>query len=429
MLPEPFFGGRRAAEWFRSGLSTTAAQILVQGLGFAAGILVIRFLPPRQYAFYTIATAGLGMMTVLTDGGVSGSMLALGGAVWMDRAKLGRVIATGLALRGRFAGAALFVAVPLIGFLVHRQGGSWLESAAVPASLVPLFLATVSGQLLEIVPRLHQALPSVQGLQVRANASRAALLVLSLTALPYAWIALLVASAPQWWSNLRLRKLADRWADWREPGEPEIRARVRAQLRRTMPDAFYYAFSGQLATWLISFFGHEQGVATVGALGRLAMILTVFGTAFNVVAVPRFARVPSIEPRRVRRRYIQAQLALVAVCTVTVLAIAAFPGAAVALLGHHYAGSQHEAVLMSLCSALAVLGAAAFQLGAARGTVAPPAIAIPCMAVGQLLAIALLPLRTVSGVIWIGIVNALIQWTLYVVYFLYRHQPAATGAD
>ena len=427
MLTERVLGGHRAAEWARSGLSTTAAQILVQGLGFAAGIVVIRMLPPRQYAFYTIATAGLGMMTVLTDSGVSGSMLALGGAVWKDRAQLGKVIGTGLALRGQFAWAALLVAIPLIGFLVHRQGGSWLESAAVPASLIPLFLATVSGQLLEIVPRLHQALLPVQSLQVRVNASRLVLLILSLPALPVAWIALLVASAPQWWSNLRLRKLADRWADWRVPGERQIRARVSMQLRRTMPDAFYYAFSGQLTTWLISLFGHQQGVATIGALGRLAMILTVFGTAFNVVAVPRFARIASTGWHQVRRRYVQAQLALAAVCAAAVFAIAAFPNAALALLGRNYAGSQHDAVLMSICSAVSVLCAAAFQLGAVRGIVAPPAITIPTMAAGQILAIALLPLHTVSGIIWIGIVNALIQWALYVLYFLYRPRSLAAA--
>lgn len=415
------FRGHRVAEWARSGLSTAAAQLLVQGLGFAAGILVLRILSPRQYAFYTIATAGLGMMTVLTDSGVSGTMLSLGGAVWKDRAELGKVIATGLALRARFACAAILVGIPFMGFLVHRQGGSWLEAAVVPASLIPVFLAMVSGQLLEIVPRLHQALRPVQSLQVRVNASRLALLALLLSAWPYAWIAVLAAAVPQWWSNLRLRQLAYRWADWRVSGESEIRARVGAQLRRTMPDAFYYAFSGQLTTWLISLFGHERSVATVGALGRLAMIISVFGTAFNIVAVPRFARVPAIEWRQVRRRYLQSQIALLAVCTLAVLAIAACPGGVVALLGRSYAGSQHDAVLMSICSAISVLCAAAFQLGAVRGIVAPPAFTIPSMIAGQTLAIALLPVSTVSGVIWVGIVNVLIQWGLYLLYFLHRH--------
>lgn len=414
--------GRRLATWAWAGLSTTVAQSAVQGFAFLAGILVVRMLPPRQYAYYTIVTAGLGTMTVLTDCGVSNSVLALGGAAWRDRIELGSVVATGLALRRRFAFFALLAAVPIMSFLLHRQGAGWMEAVFIGASLTPLFLATVTGHLLEAVPRLHQTLARLQSLQLAANAARLALIALLVRIWPTAVAAVLVAAAPQWLYNWRLRRMAAERAEWRVSASPRVAARIVAQVRRTMPGAIHYAVSGQLMIWLIAFFGHSASVAAVGALGRLAMILTVAGYVFNALAVPRFARIPSPEGTRVHRRYFQAQLVLAAVCAAPVAALIAFPGPALAILGGHYRHLEHEAVLMGLSAAAVTLSGAAYTLGAARGVIAPPVLMVPYTILGQVVLVASLPLDSIDGVIWVSLASALSQWLFHVVYFEWCHR-------
>ncbi len=72
---------------------TGSAQIIVQAVGFASGILIIRLLPVQEYAFYTLANTMLGAMTVLSDGGISTGVMAQGGKVWEDKLKLGKVLA------------------------------------------------------------------------------------------------------------------------------------------------------------------------------------------------------------------------------------------------------------------------------------------------------------------------------------------------
>ncbi|HTY49096.1 MAG TPA: hypothetical protein VMB48_05340 [Steroidobacteraceae bacterium] len=408
---------RRLAGWAWSGLSTAAAQAIVQGLGFAAGILIVRWLPLREYAFYTIATAGLGTMTVLTDSGIGSSVLALGGAAWRDRARLGAVIATGIAMRRRFSRAALALGVPLMIILLRRQGASWSEALLVALSVVPAFLATVTGHLLESVPRLHQALVRLQLVQAATNAGRLLLAVLVVPFWPLAWLAGVLTALPQWWANLRLRRMADDWAAWRASPDAEIAQRMTFQVRRTMPGAVYYALSGQLTVWLISVFGRTGNVAAVGALSRLAMALSVLGLAFNALAVPRFARIPGEELSRIHRRYLQSQALYIAACAVPVALLALLPGPALALLGPHYGGLRHEAVLMGLGS-IATLGCgAAYSLGAARGVIAPPSLTLPATLLVQALLIATLPLSTVAGVIWVGILGAIGQWAVHLAYF------------
>jgi O-antigen/teichoic acid export membrane protein len=403
------------------------AQGAVQVVGFAAGVLVIRFLSPREYAYYTIATAGLGMMTVLTDGGIGSSVLALGGSVWQDRVRFGLVIATGMRLRRTFSRFALALGLPLMVLLLHRQGGSWIESVLVAASVVPVFLATVSGHLLEAVPRLHQSLRSLQLLQMAAGAGRLILIAVVVPLWPLAMLANLVAAIPQWSANLRLRTMVEQRVDWRGPGTPELAERMMSQVRRTLPSSIYYALSGQLSVWLISLFGKSDSVAAIGALGRPTMALTILSVAFNAVAVPRFARIPAGQPRHVRARYFQSQLAVLLLCIVFLALLAGFSGPVLAVLGPHYAGLDRELVQMGVGISIAVLGGAAYTLGAARGIVAPPALTVPFSILLQIGLIAILPVATVSGVLWVGILSALGQWLVYLAYFEWKYRGGSVS--
>ena len=63
----------------------------MQCLGFGAGILVIRNLPKREYALYTLGTATLSMIMILADSGIGSAMTAVGGRVWRDRYRLSQL--------------------------------------------------------------------------------------------------------------------------------------------------------------------------------------------------------------------------------------------------------------------------------------------------------------------------------------------------
>jgi hypothetical protein len=60
----------------------TFIQALVQILGFAAGILIVRQLPKREYAFYTIGNHDAGNDSPVADSGISSALSSNGGRVW-----------------------------------------------------------------------------------------------------------------------------------------------------------------------------------------------------------------------------------------------------------------------------------------------------------------------------------------------------------
>jgi O-antigen/teichoic acid export membrane protein len=416
---------QRLLDWVWAGIGTTVAQAGIQALGFAAGVLVIRLLSPREYAFYTIATAGLGMMTVLSDGGVASGALALGGAVWQDPVRLGVVIATGIRFRRLLARFALAIGLPLMVMLLRRQGASWTESALVCLSVVPALQSTLTSHLLEVVPRLHQKLRVLQLLQMAAGACRLVLVAAILPWWPAAVIANLIAALTQWLANLRLRKLVTRHSAWRVPGTEEVADRMKALVRRTMPGSIYYALSGQLSVGLLALFGKSDNVAAVGGLARPAMVFTVVSLAFGAMAIPRFARIPASQRSLVHARYHQSQLVLMAICLLVLALLVAFSDPVLAILGPTYKGLHRELALMGVSFSTAILAGAAYGLGLARGIVVPATISIPLNLLVQIAAIAWLPLNTVAGVLWIGILSGLGQWLVYLAYFELRFRNRA----
>src|SRR2546427_8587715 len=74
-------------------------QAGVQTIGFLSGILLIRCLVQREYAYFTIANTMQATISVLADIGISIGLVSIGGRVWQDRYRFGQLINTALQLR------------------------------------------------------------------------------------------------------------------------------------------------------------------------------------------------------------------------------------------------------------------------------------------------------------------------------------------
>ncbi len=415
------------AKWLpvmRGALFTGGAQGAIQLLTFLNGIAAIRLLPLREYAYYTIINAVLGTMTVLTDGGVSQSVMAQGGKVWNDRAALGAVVAGGQKLRRRFALFAGLIAMPMAFVLLQKQGASAGLAVLLILSTVPLFLSAFAGQLFEVMPRLHQSLWPLQRIQLATSGVRLVAVVSALLLFPAAWITSLASGVAQLWSTFRIRTLAQTFADWRQPPDPVAWKRMNAQVRRALPGAIYFAFSGQITIWLISIFGTSEAVAQVGALGRLAMAFNLFSSVFALMLIPRFARMPERGGAGVLTRYWEVQGVLLLTMSLVVLAVAAFPEPALFVLGSAYSATASQVTLMAAGGALNVLSGSAYAMAAARGVVVSPVLAISYSLIVQAALIASLPLGAVGGVLWLGALGSALLWLLHAGNFTFTRVRA-----
>src|SRR5207237_107148 len=109
---------RRAFDHARRIGSYAMVQVIGQIIAFSSGILLVRWLPQREYAFFTIANAMQATLMLLADIGVSVGLISIGGRVWQDRHRFGDLIKTGLAVRKKLA-AGLAVAIAGATFLLQ----------------------------------------------------------------------------------------------------------------------------------------------------------------------------------------------------------------------------------------------------------------------------------------------------------------------
>src|SRR6476660_1973500 len=126
----------------------TLIQGVVQVLGFAAGILIVRQLPKREYAFYTIGNTMLATILLLADSGISSALSAIGGRVWHDNERLGSLMNTALQLRRQLAVLTVLVVVPMLVWLLRQNGAHLLET-------VLLVLVVLAGSGLELITRIY----------------------------------------------------------------------------------------------------------------------------------------------------------------------------------------------------------------------------------------------------------------------------------
>ena len=395
------------------------AQVLLQMLSFICGILVIRLLPTHEYALYTLANTMLATMILLADSGVSTGVMAQAARVWDDNDKLGAVLVTGFALRKKFALVSLGIAFPTLLYLLQSHGFSWGMSVLIFISLVPAFIMGLSGTLLEIVFKLRQHIIPLQKVQVMNNLGRLVLTASQLIIFPWAFIAILAAGIPQIWANRRLRNDSVAHVNWQQKPDPAVRKELMGIVKKALPGAVYYCLSGQITIWLISVFGNYTAIAQMGALGRLAMVLSIFTVLFSTLVSPRFAKLPPNKEILLKLfLHIMSGLLLLTLFITSFTWL--FPSEMLWILGKNYSGLNIELLLYVIDGCLSLIWGSAYILGATRGWNIHPGFSITVSFSSIVVGAMLIDVSTVRGVLFLNLFVSIIQVFMYGSYTLIK---------
>src|SRR5580704_18389617 len=100
---------RRAFDHARRIGNYAVVQATGQLIAFTSGILIVRWLPQREYAYFTIANAMQATLNVLADIGISVGLISIGGRVWQDRHRFGELINTALNFRKKLGALAIVI--------------------------------------------------------------------------------------------------------------------------------------------------------------------------------------------------------------------------------------------------------------------------------------------------------------------------------
>ena len=379
-------------------------QAVVQVIGFFSGILLIRHLDQREYAYFTIANTMQGTLNTLADIGISVGLVSIGGRVWQDRNRFGQLIKTASNLRRKLGAIAALVITPILFFMLVKNG------APLPYTfvLIALVLAGLAVQLalgvLGVVPRLRSDIGRIQTIDFVGAAVRLVVLVALMYLFLNSAVAVAVGSATLFVQYWMLRRYAARVIDFDAPENEEDRSAMQRFIRHLAANAVFFCFQGQITIFLLGFFGRVNSIAEVGALGRLGMVFTVLTNLLTNVFGPAFARCQ--DPKRLRWQYAAIVGGVTAFSLVLIAAAALFPGAFLFVLGAKYAHLERELVLMVGGAVVGALTGTFWTLNASKAWIAGSWLYIPLTVGTQILLIPITDFSSVRSVLMFNLLSA-----------------------
>jgi len=396
-----------------SGFAST--QVVVQAIGFASGILLVRSLDQAQYGYYTLALGMMGVAGTLGDLGLASAVMAIGGRLVGRRRALGQLVSDANRLLHRLAWLALAVLAPCCAALLLRQhAGPWQVAALTVLIAASAALNVRAGVTLSVTRLLGHA-EVQQKLDLGMNLLKLGVLMLAAWVALDATVAMLVNLGVAAGYFLLLRRHVA--AEFEVPASPagEHAAALRGLLWKQGPNAIYYVLSSQIAIWLIGLFGRAERVAEAGALGRLGALFTVIGTVTAAFILPYFAR--RDDPAELASGFLAVNGFFAAMLATLLLLAVEFPSAILWVLGHRYAELRAELVWMVAAATLAAWGGAVFSIGCARGWVMPVGVSIATGVTATAMAASIVDVSSVRGSFMINTAIGLAGTLVAIAYF------------
>jgi len=402
-------------------------QVLVQLIGFASGILLVRWLDQNEYAYFTIANTMQGTINVLADMGISIGLMSIGGRVWEDRYRFGQLISTAQHFRWKLGLLAILFVTPILYWMLARNGASSSYSVILIGVIFFGLVIQFSLGILVVIPRLRSDISKIQNIDLIGAVTRLIMLTICLFLFLNAGVAILVSAIVfllQYWL---FRNYAAAVIDLNAPENSEDRAAMIGFVKNQAANAVFFCLQGQITVLLISFFGNRAtSVAEVGALGRLAMIFTVLGQVLTNIFVPAFARCQ--EKTKLRLQYFAIVTGVAACCSAVIAAAALFPDQFLFVLGPKYFHLRHELLLMVTSTVIGVVTGALWFLNASKAWVTGAWLYIPLTLATQIALIPYTDFSDVGQVLMFGLISGLPNLLLNMIlsYRGFRSfQPAA----
>jgi O-antigen/teichoic acid export membrane protein len=408
---------RRAFDQARRIGSYAIVQGLVQMISFASGILLVRWLSQREYAFLTIANAMQATLMLLADIGISTGLISIGGKVWQDRHQFGQLIKTGLTIRRKLALGAAIVVAPILYAMLAKNGASPIYIVLLIVFVLASFSIQLSIDIFSVVPRLHSDIGQIQKIDFTCATVRLLLVAGLIYFFSRAGLAVILTSATFLLQYYLLRTYAAKVVDLKAEENPEQRSEIVRLMKSLAANVLFYCFQGQITVFLISFFGrHAASVAEVGALGRLAMIFTILMNMLTNVFVPAFARCH--DKRHLPWLYFGIVGGVIVFSACILAGASLFPDEFLFILGSRYAHLHHELVLMVAIAVISAVSATIWLLNASKAWVTGSWLYIPLTLATQIALIPITNFSTVDGVLTFNLISVVPSLLLNVVLSL-----------
>lgn len=394
-----------------------SVQVLVQAISLFVGIMLVRTMSQREYAFFTLANSMQSTLIMLADVGISSGLMAIGGKVWQDKERFGQLIQTGLQMRRMLGWISLSVVVPLIGWLFLKNGAGPVTTLFLGIVVLLGAYFRLTNDVLIVIPRLEGKIDRLQHLELASGVFRLITVVGACLTFVNATLAVLLNSLAFGIQGKALRKWADEGVDLHTETNAEDRVAIWRVIRQQAPNTVFYCIQGQLTVFLISIFGKTQNIAEIGALGRLSVLFTLVSAVMMSIVQPRFARAQ--RQSELKKIYMLTLLGYGTLSGCLLLLSWFLPELFLWVLGKSYQHLHSEFQIMIFAAVIAGGTGTIYGMNTARAWVRGAWLSIPTVLLSQLLLLFVLDISTVRGAVLLGALP-LLPGTLPFLYRAYR---------
>lgn len=379
-----------------------------RGLQMVAALVVVRNMEKEQYAWYSLANGFQGMLGFLTMIGAGAAIYAMGGALVGNRVAMGSLLLAVKRWRNFMLAVSVPVVLPLFGYLLYKNNcPPWLIAALILLAVLMLMLE-IQRHLLAAPIELAMEFNLLQRVDVLCGVVRVAgllLLVLLAWMNPLA-VFLVGAVMVSWLPVAILPRFTARYADpHAPPASPETVNRIRNLSFTALPGSISYMVEAQFAGIFIALAGYTDGVADLGAITRVALLVAVPAAMIQRIITPKLATIS--EGSDLARAWRKTLGFGAAVGFGLFLFVAVFKDWILLLLGPAYAGLQSELMLFGAFQGLSFFCRANASIIEAKGWLKRswlrPLVVIGAMSIAAFF----LPITTVSGAIGLMIVGSM----------------------
>jgi O-antigen/teichoic acid export membrane protein len=281
----------RMERLLRLGVSFTSGEAMLQVLQAVNGLLLVWLLSVEDFAVYAVFTAAMGFASHMLGFGIAPTIISLVGTGFQDKEKVGRYLMAGSSLRlwmllivSPLGLAILWFSSLKIGLPVTSIAllSGLLVGANYLSSQIDLFCAPL--QMLGRVGTLYRCLALGELVRILLTLL---LWVAHLLSVGSAVVASVIVLSISYGSLLIMTR-----SHFLKPCTPPLMERQQLidLVLPSLPNALFGAFQGQIMIFISAMLGNTQQIAAVGALGRLARLVSFLSAANPMIVGPAFAK-------------------------------------------------------------------------------------------------------------------------------------------
>ena len=275
----------------RLGVSFTSGEGILQVLQAVNGLLLVWLLSVEDFAVYAVFTAAMGFASHMLGFGITPTIISLVGMDFQDKAKVGRYLMAGSSLRLWMLLIVSPLGLAILWFSSLKIGipvtsivllSGLLVGANYLSSQIDLFCAPL--QMLGRVGTLYRCLALGEVVRILLTLLLSAAHLLSVGS---AVVASVIVLAISYGSLLIMTR-----SHFLNPCIPPLKERQQLVdlVLPSLPNALFGAFQGQIMIFISAMLGNTQQIAAVGALGRLARLVSFLSAANPMIVGPAFAK-------------------------------------------------------------------------------------------------------------------------------------------